>query len=365
MNGDQRGVRLANWEEMLLNEYVYLSGEVIKHFQARRGPDADAQFYPEGGNRVAYFDTTCRAHALGEPAYVVVPYAVGTDLPDNGLPVFACNFENDDDASRQLGKDSRLTFVAPADGAYLIRVTDVRGFAGDNFTYELSVRRPQPDFKVKLTGENPAVGAGSGKAFTAKAERSDNFNGPIRVDIEGVPPGFAVTTPLVIAEGLFEAYGVINALDGATAPTKEQLKAIKVTATATVCGQERTKDVNSLGTIKLAEKPKIVPYLEFPEPSGSPEVTIAPGGTVTLKLRVERNGFDGRIAFEAANLPHGIIVDDIGLSGVLVREKEFERPIVLRAEPWVVEQERLFYATAQVEGNQSTRPLVIRVKKTD
>ncbi len=379
MGGDQRGVRLANWEEMLLNEYVYLSGEVIKHFQARRGPDADAQFYPEGGNRIAYFDTTSRAHALGEPAYVVVPYAVGTELPNNGLPVFTVNFENDDDASRKLGKDSRLTFVAPADGSYLIRVTDVRGFSGDNYSYELTVRHPQPDFQVKLAGENPTIGATSGKAFTVKAERIDNFNGPIRVDIAGVPPGFAVTTPLVIAEGLYEAYGVINALDGATAPTEEQLKEIKVTATATVCGQERTKEVNSLGTIKLADKPKVVAYFDpvgqassLPDPNAdtagkmpAPLVTIAPGGTVTLKLRVERNGFDGRIAFEAANLPHGIIVDDIGLSGVLVREKEFERPIVLRAESWVPDQERLFYATAQVEGNQSTRPLVIQVKKSD
>ena len=64
-----------------------------------------------------------------------------------------------------------------------------------------------------------------------------------------------------------------------------------------------------------------------------------------------------------ANLPHGVIVDDIGLSGVLVREKELERTITLRAEPWVPEQEWTFYATAQVEGNQATRPLVIRVLK--
>ena len=158
-----------------------------------------------------------------------------------------------------------------------------------------------------------------------------------------------------------------------------------MTATASVCGQERTKEVNSLGTIKLADKPKVVAYLEplagtkpgpgealaTPDssapgasllPATENVVTIAPGGTVTLKLRVERNGFDDRIAFDVANLPHGIIVDDIGLSGVLVREKEIERTIVLRAEPWVPEQERLFFATAQVEGNQSTRPLVIRVQ---
>jgi hypothetical protein len=94
-----------------------------------------------------------------------------------------------------------------------------------------------------------------------------------------------------------------------------------------------------------------------------PAISIAPGGTVTLKLRVERNGFDDRIPFEVTNLPHGIIVDDIGLSGVLVREKEFERPIVLRAEPWVADQDRTFQATAQVDGNQVTLPLVLQVRR--
>jgi hypothetical protein len=58
-----------------------------------------------------------------------------------------------------------------------------------------------------------------------------------------------------------------------------------------------------------------------------------------------------------------VIVDDIGLNGVLVRENEFERTIVLRAEPWVLEQDRTFFATAQVEGNQSTRPMVLQVRR--
>jgi hypothetical protein len=234
---------------------------------------------------------------------------------------------------------------------------------------------------VKLSGENPTIGAGSGKAFTVKAERIDNFNGPIRVEIAGVPPGFAVTSPLTIAEGLYEAYGVINALPGAAAPTEEQLKAIKITAIAAVCGQQRTKDVNGLGTIKLADKPKVIAYLEplagskpapgeagpdspseTPGASVPPAIVISPGGTVTLNLRVERNGFDGRIPFEVTNLPHGIIVDDIGLSGVLVREKETERTISLRAEPWVPEQTRVFFAVGQVEGNQVSCPLVLHVR---
>jgi hypothetical protein len=393
MNSEQRGVRLANWDEMLLNEYVYLSGDVIKLFQQRRGPDADAQFYPENGNRFAYFETTSRAHTLNEPAYIVVPYAVGTELPNNGLPVFTLFYENDDDAQRKLGKDSRLTFVAPGDGVYFVRVTDVRGFSGDDFKYELTIRRPLPDFKVTLAGNNPTINAGSGKAFTVKAERMDNFNGPIRVDIEDMPPGLQATTPILIQEGHYEAAGVINALPDAMAPSEEQLKAIKVTATTTVCGSERTKNAGSFGTIKLAAKPKVIVHLTptavtkpgpGEPPSSSPpaspgasllpaneesafplmqEINITPGGKIAAKLRVERNGFDDRIAFDVANLPHGIIVDDIGLSGVLIPEKQTERTIFLRAEPWVQEQTRPFFATAQVDGNQSSLPMLLTVEK--
>lgn len=378
MTSEQRGVRLANWDEMLLNEYAYLSGDVIKLFQQRRGPDADAQFYPENGNRFAFFDTTPRAHALGEPAYIVVPYAVGTVLPNNGLPVFTLNYENDDDAQRKLGKDSRLTFVAPADGEYLVRVTDVRGFGGENFKYELIVRRPEPDFKVTLAQKDLTINAGSGKPFTVKAERTDSFQGPIRVEIAGLPPGFTATSPLVIQEGLYEATGVINADADAAAPTAGQLKEIKFTATAEVCSKERTKDGGGFAALKVAAKPKVLVYLEplVGQASGPPApgegnstagqrpapLTIAPGGTIAARLRVERNGFADRIAFDVANLPHGIIVDDIGLSGVLIPEKQTERTIFLRAEPWVREQSRTFFATAQVDGNQCSLPLVLKVE---
>ena len=56
-------------------------------------------------------------------------------------------------------------------------MTDVRGLSGENFSYELTIRRPRPDFKVTLTGNNPTINAGSGKPFTVKAERIDNFRG--------------------------------------------------------------------------------------------------------------------------------------------------------------------------------------------
>ncbi|MBC7856451.1 MAG: hypothetical protein IAF94_23725 [Pirellulaceae bacterium] len=374
ISGDSRGARLKNYEEMFVNDYVYIGGEIVKQFRQRRGPDAENDFYPDTGARSCFWDTTPRAHALGAPAYQVLPYPVGTVLPGNGLPVFTVNFENDDESQRKLGKDSRLTFVAPADGSYLVRVADVRSFAGEGFKYDLVVRRPQPDFKVTLTGANPTVNAGSGKQFSVKAERMDNFGGSIRVDISGLPPGFQASSPIVIQPGLFEAHGVINCLSDAPASTEANWGLTKVTATATIAGKEVTHDVNNLGSVKKADKPKVIIHLEnidapvqpgtlatgFPKP---PEITIAPGGSITCKLRVERNGFNDRIAFDVPNLPHGIIVDDIGLSGILIPEGQTERTVFLRAEPWVPEQSRTFFAIAQVEGNQGSCPMVIHVKK--
>ncbi|MEQ8790111.1 MAG: c-type cytochrome domain-containing protein [Pirellulaceae bacterium] len=373
INSDTLDCRTTNWEEMELNQLLYLSGEVVKLYRMPRGPDSGFQFYPGVGKRQTYFDTSARSHALFEPCYIVVPYPPGTELPDNGLPVFPVYFENDDESRQMLGSDSRLTFTAPSDGEYLVRVSDVRGAQGEDFRYELTVRRPQPDFKVKLTGQNPQVDAGSGKSFSVSVERIDNFNGPIRIDVEGLPPGFQASAPLVIEEGHLEAKGVISALPDAPAPTEENWAKTKVTATAMVAGQEVTHEIGTLGMVKLAEKPKLVVHLEAIDDSQNdqvddatgfrrpPVVKIAPGTTVTCRLRVERNGFDDRIKFEVENLPHGVIVDNIGLSGVLIPEGETQRTIFLTAASWTPPTRREFFAVGQAAGNQSSLPAVLVV----
>ena len=48
-------------------------------------------------------------------------------LVSTGLPVFPLYYANDDDGQRRLGSDSRLTFTAPADGAYLVARARLRG----------------------------------------------------------------------------------------------------------------------------------------------------------------------------------------------------------------------------------------------
>ena len=72
--------RLKNYEEMELNQYIYMRGEVCKLFQYPQGPDSDFFLYRDlGGKRRTYFDTTSTTHANFEPVFVVVAPSAGRE----------------------------------------------------------------------------------------------------------------------------------------------------------------------------------------------------------------------------------------------------------------------------------------------
>ena len=342
INSDTPDCRVENWEEMELNELLYMNGEVVRLFRAPQGPDSGFLFYTLNGKRRCYFDTSGTAHALDEPCYIVEPHPPGTKLVPNGLPAVTVFYANDDDADRKLGTDSRIHFVAPKDGSY-----------------RLVVREAKPDFKVTLNGANPTVNAGSGQSFSVSVERLDGFDEDIKVDITDLPPGLSVSTPLVIQAGHVEAKGTINAAADAPKPTNAMTK---VTATAMIDGKTVKKDVNNLGAIKLGDKPKLFVSLE-PASAANPDLTIAPGQTLPAMLKIQRNGHDDLVTFTVENLPHGVIVDNIGLSGVLIPKGQNEREIFLTAARWVPESDRLCYAIENQAGKQTSLPVMLHVRK--
>ena len=78
----------------------------------------------------------------------------------------------------ERGEDSRLTFTAPADGDYIVRLKDVRGQQGEKYTYSLTIRPQQPGYSVSLRDRKLALSPGSGKEFRLLAKREDGFDGP-------------------------------------------------------------------------------------------------------------------------------------------------------------------------------------------
>jgi hypothetical protein len=383
VDANQGGGRFWHWQEMDLGQYLYLQGEVVKLFLAPQGPDSEWKFFTQGGKRRGYFDTSATAHPLDAPAYIVEAHPPGTALPPNGLPVFPIAYSNDDDADRKLGTDSKLVFTAPADGDYVIRVRDTRGAGGERHLYRLVVREAAPDFRVALEGVNPSVPLGTGTSFTARVDRIDGFEGPVTVEVRGLPEGFAVSSPLVIEAGHLEAKGTLFAAPDCTAPTPEQRARVRVVARAAPQGREVEREVKGFGALAPAPAPRTLVWLE-PDAetagdaaSADPRkaaaegsargdgrtITVKPGGRVSALLKIRRSGHNDRVTFDLENLPFGVIVDDIGLNGILIPEGATERRIFLLCAAWTPAADRPAYARVREGPNPASAPVTVRVPR--
>src|SRR4029077_18229818 len=75
IDGNTRDCRLVNWEEMQLNQLVYLNGEVANRPRSPRAQDSAFLFYEgDASKRKCYSDTTATVHAVEEPCFVVEPH---------------------------------------------------------------------------------------------------------------------------------------------------------------------------------------------------------------------------------------------------------------------------------------------------
>jgi hypothetical protein len=362
--------RLQNWEEMKLNQLLYCNGEVVKLYHYPRGPDSGFNVYPNFGDRHGIFDTSPLAHALHEPCFIVEAHAPGTQLKANGLPTFTLNYENDDDSERELGTDSRLTFVALDDADYLVCIRDVRGFHGEDYSYELTVRAPQPDFQIRtIHGESPSVPRGSGRKLGIEIDRIDGFDGPVQIQVNNLPAGLSVPGPITIEANHLRAWVRLQADENVPELSEETAKQTMVTATARI-GDHEVQRSRSVGEIKLADRPKLRVELtadtdEQVITAGMPVIEVAAGTTATARVKIERAGYEGRVNCgneeAAVNAPHGVYVDNIGLNGVLIPEGHSERVFFITAEPWVEPMERVIFLEAAEADRPTSNPAVLRI----
>ncbi len=360
--------RLFNWQEMQLNDYLYASGEVTRLFMHPRGPDSGFNVYPGEGSRWTYFGTSHRAHALGEPAYIVRPIRLGESPPANGLPIFDIYYENDDDPARLAGNNSRLLFTAPADGEYSVRITDTRGDGGEDFGYRLAIRAAAPGFRAAFDQPNATIRKGTGREFTVRVDRFDGFDGPVTFEIVDLPAGLISNSPITIERG--QRFAVANLwADEATAGWEAERSA-RLVAHAIIGGRHVERQVGSIKKLKLEDRPGAIPSVH-PIDRDVPEneawtLQVRRGETATARILVRRKqGFNAEIRFgnetSGRNTSHGVYVDNIGLSGLLVREGETEREFFLTADPNSQPGKRLFHLTGRIDGNVTTHPIVVEV----
>ena len=351
----QGNIRIEAWSELGVNDYLYVGNELMKIQALPTHPDADCNFFATQGQRIGYLDTTPTHHANGTPMYKVSVHPPGSTFPPNGYPTFTLLYRNDD-GGPGYGRDSRLLFDPPADGEYKVRIGDARGMGGVNFGYRLTVRPPQPSFRIQAQARGHLVKGGA-LPMTITAERFDGYEGPIHVRFKDLQAGTHAPETTIEA-GTFSTTVALFAEPNAKLPEAMSL--------AFECAGEAMLGDQMLTSRTMVDMPLLVDSSDILTTVKESEVAIKPGGQAKMTVSIERrHGFQGRVPLEVRGLPHGVRVLDIGLNGILVNENETTRTVTLYAEPWVQAQDHPFVVLARREGKNTehaAKSVLMRVK---
>ncbi len=358
-----RGFRIISWNGIFVNDYILAGNELLQVEVLPKTPDEDIFFKSFLGQRITYEDTTPEAHAVNSTIYKVSLHTPGTKLPPNGLPVITF-YNRNDDGGPIYGKDSKLNFVAPADGDYIVRIRDIRGTQGERFAYRLSIHEPAPDFVLFTDPENPNIPQGGDLPVTITAYRNDGFDGEIAIRLLDLPAGFTATEGVILPGQNSTVVTISASKDAATSHP------IRVQGSAVLDEKKITRELKTedrIAVVSVAPPPEL---LVWTEPQN---VVLEPGGEAWVSIKIKRErGFAGRVPFDVRNLPHGVIVKDVGLNGVLITEEEITQRFRLAAEPWVKALEQPIFVVGRIETTSPQRSdfpakpltLVIRPKET-
>jgi hypothetical protein len=358
------GIRLVSTAGLRADDYLMVGDELNRIDSIPDQPDADTILKGTDNYRLAYLGTSSDVHAINTPVYKVQVLPPDAEFPSNGLPVFHLTWRNDD-GGPGYGSDSKLDFVAPADGEFILHLKDVRGMEGPDFAYRLTIRESAPDYRLKAEPANPNIPRGGSMPMTVSVVAIRDFDGAIEIETRGLPQGVSAS-PATILPGQDSTVVILSA--NPDAPLDAHPASIQIVGHATVNGHDLARTANSSGgTDPSLQLASIIPAPDVVVTTDQQQISLEPGKETTVTLHIDRrNGFKGRVPCSAENLPPGVRVVNVGLNGVLVTEDQSSRTFTLRAEDWAQPIKQPVYVVATVESNSPTRhpsaPLILQVE---
>lgn len=107
--------------------------------------------------------------------------ASNDDYEDKGMPLLTHH------------ADSRLLVTLPTTGTYFLQLADAQRQGGRDFIYRLHVRRPRPDFELRVVPSSLIAPPGAHVPITIYALRREGFDDDILLELDGAPPGFTLS----------------------------------------------------------------------------------------------------------------------------------------------------------------------------
>ncbi|HEV3162948.1 MAG TPA: PPC domain-containing protein [Isosphaeraceae bacterium] len=291
-----------------INMPVAVSGRL------REANDVDGyRFEAKKGTTYAFEVVARRAGAATDPVLRVMN-AKGQSLAE---------------ADDTFGKDPRLEWTAPEDGAFLLQLNDLHSRGGEGFGYVLQAEPAHADFVLTCDPDKASIGPGARTAVFAKVERRGGFTGPVTLEWNNLPAGMSASA-LTIPPQMTQGVVVLTAAEAAT-PAASLIM---------VTGKGGTPQ----GTILRPASPKEEIYLpgggrglyrvstmaaavtnpsDITVEAQPSEVILRPGGTVTIDVKITRQeGFTKGVNL-AVNLSHlGGVFGSPLPKGVSVKEAE-------------------------------------------
>jgi hypothetical protein len=340
--------RLINQEGLHVNDYIMIGDELDQIAYIPDQPDADVEVKGLGDQRFTYLGTSPSVHPVNTPVYRAELLPPNAKFPSNGLPVFNLVYRSDD-GGPGFGADSRLEFVAPKDGEYILNLKDVRGDQGKEFAYRLTIRKSVPDFTITATPANPNIPLGGSAPVTITANRTLGYEGPITLEVQDLSKGITVR-PAMIPAGQESASIIFQAGEGVAA--SQRAESFRIVGKALIDGREVERVANPDMPLQMAA---VMPPPDVVVSAEEKEISIQPGQTITVTLHVRRqNGYKGRVPCRVLNLPPGVREVNVGLNGILVTEQETSTKFTLLAENWAKPAKQPIYIAAEVESNVPT-----------
>lgn len=140
-------------------------------------------------------------------------------------------------------RDPELTWNPPADGEYLLTVSDLHQRGGSRFYYHVNIAAPQPGFRATVAADNFVLPADKPLEIPVTIERLAGFKDEIEVSVQGLPEGVTAAPVKSAGEG-DTAKSVKLVLTGNPAPFSGPLQ---IVATSTSEPKQVRKPRSKLG----------------------------------------------------------------------------------------------------------------------
>jgi len=161
-----------------------LTGPIVVNGRIDRPGDRDVfRFTGRKGEKLV---AEIHARRLGSPLDSLLTLA-----DEKGKPLAS----NDDHADPAAGltthqADSRLMVTLPADGTYVLTLSDTQRQGSPAHAYRLRLDTPRPDFALRVVPSTISARTAQTVPICVHALRKDGFQGPIDLSLVGAPRGF-------------------------------------------------------------------------------------------------------------------------------------------------------------------------------